>query len=543
MTAMSTPLAQGSAGLALVMCFALLVTSQLDAAALLLGVQSGAVAVAAAVLQRPLLGLPPLILGASIWLLRHKTPMLEPRAAALGGAKLAIAAAAILAILCQSQGSLGLPLTVVLLSVLLAATRSHPLMQVIALVALQNGIVLAGCLIAEPPTLTASLLLPTACLVLPLPLAAGLLVPAIASSPRYEPLARGKSWMPSLPLDASWLGWIDLALAAALFVATLIVPLDSLASMFAPLLGLDGVLRVCARRNRKTRSPMRRATAWAQTACGIVAVCAPDLMVAWLAVLAAMAAALLPTLSRRWRDAVLAFIAAGLILFGMLLPATPPVAAPSLLGAFSLFSGLAMVAAVVPDLAVVLVVLMLRLANQAAWPPEVQAIAAGIALIALLACAIRLINPVRLHRVALLQLAQASIAALSISIGQAEGRFAALVLLVLLILSRSATRFNGRPDVSLAIAGLGGIPPLGVFPGLVLVVLTISAQDPWLLLGVGAALVPIVLASTPRPRPELSPRPISPSTVWLPLLLAVVAGYFAPDGLVHWWRILTAGRT
>ncbi len=543
MTAMSTPLAQGSTGLALVMCFALLVTSQLGAAALLLAVQSVAVAVAAAVLQRPLLGLPPLILGASIWLLRHKTPMLEPRAAALGGAKLAIAAAAILAILCQSQGSLGLPLTVVLLSVLLAATRSHPLMQVIALVALQNGIVLAGCLVAEPPMLSASLLLPTACLMLPLPLAAGLLVPAIASSPRYEPLVRGKSWMPNLPLDARWLGWIDLALAAALFVATLIVPLDSLASVFAPLLGLDGVLRVCAQRNRKTRSPMRRATAWAQTACGIIAVCAPDLMVVWLAVLAAVAAALLPTLSRRWRDAVLAFTAAGLVLFGILLPATPPVAAPSLLGAFSLFGGLAMVAAVVPHLAVVLVVLMLRLANQAAWPPEVQAIAAGIALLALLACAIRLINPVRLHRVALLQLAQASIAALSISIGHAEGRFAALVLLVLLILSRSATRFNGRPAVSLAIAGLGGIPPLGVFPGLVLVVLTISAQDPWLLLGVGAALVPIVLASTPRPWPELSPRPMLPSLVWLPLLLAVFAGYFAPDGLVHWWRILTAGRT
>ncbi|WP_428531002.1 hypothetical protein [Rhodopila sp.] len=540
---MSTPLAQGSTGLALVMCFALLVTSQLGAAALLLAVQSVAVAVAAAVLQRPLLGLPPLILGASIWLLRHKTPMLEPRAAALGGAKLAIAAAAILAILCQSQGSLGLPLTVVLLSVLLAATRSHPLMQVIALVALQNGIVLAGCLVAEPPMLSASLLLPTACLMLPLPLAAGLLVPAIASSPRYEPLVRGKSWMPNLPLDARWLGWIDLALAAALFVATLIVPLDSLASVFAPLLGLDGVLRVCAQRNRKTRSPMRRATAWAQTACGIIAVCAPDLMVVWLAVLAAVAAALLPTLSRRWRDAVLAFTAAGLVLFGILLPATPPVAAPSLLGAFSLFGGLAMVAAVVPHLAVVLVVLMLRLANQAAWPPEVQAIAAGIALLALLACAIRLINPVRLHRVALLQLAQASIAALSISIGHAEGRFAALVLLVLLILSRSATRFNGRPAVSLAIAGLGGIPPLGVFPGLVLVVLTISAQDPWLLLGVGAALVPIVLASTPRPWPELSPRPMLPSLVWLPLLLAVFAGYFAPDGLVHWWRILTAGRT
>ena len=543
MTAMETPLAQGSAGLALVMAFALLVTSQLSIAALLVAVQSAAVTVTAAELHRPLLGLPPLILGAGVFLTRHKTPMLEPRAAAVGGAKLAIAAAAVLAILCQSQGSLALPLTVVLLSVLLAANRSHPSMQVIALVALQNGIVLAGCLVAEPPTLAASLLLPAACLMLPLPLAAGLRVPAIASSPRHEPLVRGKSWMTGLKLDASWLGWIDLTLAAVLFVATLVVPLDSLASVFAPLLGLDGLLRVCARRNRQARSPMRRATAWAQSACGVIAVCAPNPMVAWLAVLAAMAAALLPTLSRRWGRGVLAFTAAGLVLFGMLLPATPPVSAPSLLGAFSLFSGLAMIAAVVPDLAVVLVVLILRMANLAAWPPEVEAIAAGIALIALLACAIRLANPVRLHRVALLQLAQASIASLSISIGHAEGRFAALVLLVLLILSRSAARFNGRQASSLAIAALGGIPPLGVFPGLALVVLTISAHDPWLLLGVGAALVPIMLASMPRRWPELPPRLMMPSIVWLPLLLAVFAGYFASDGLVHWWRILTAGRT
>ena len=32
-----------------------------------------------------------------------------------------------------------------------------------------------------------------------------------------------------------------------------------------------------------------------------------------------------------------------------------------------------------------------------------------------------------------------------------------------------------------------------------------------------------------------------PSIAWLPLLLAILAGYFAPDGLVHWWHVLTAG--
>ena len=60
----------------------------------------------------------------------------------------------------------------------------------------------------------------------------------------------------------------------------------------------------------------------------------------------------------------------------------------------------------------------------------------------------------------------------------AEARFAALVLLALLILARSAVRVTHGPVAALAIAGLGGVPPLGVFSGLVLAVLTLSAHDP-----------------------------------------------------------------
>jgi hypothetical protein len=70
-----------------------------------------------------------------------------------------------------------------------------------------------------------------------------------------------------------------------------------------------------------------------------------------------------------------------------------------------------------------------------------------------------------------------------------------------------------------------------------------SAHDPWLLLPLGAALIPIVGASVPRHLPTFTARPVIPSIAWLPLLLAVLAGYFAPDGLVQWWRVLTAGRT
>src|ERR1700710_1409998 len=190
-----TAFAQGSAGVALVMCFALLRTGQVSAAAILLAVQSVAVAATAVILHQPLMANPPLVLSAGFWLLRRETPIFRGNTVPIGGAKLGIAVGAVLAILCQSQAGLALPSAIVLLSILLATTRSHPLMQIAALVAAQNGLALAGCLMLQPALLSAAsfpaaLMLPIACLVLPLPLAIGLLVPAIASSP--EP--RNPGW-------------------------------------------------------------------------------------------------------------------------------------------------------------------------------------------------------------------------------------------------------------------------------------------------------------------------------------------------------------
>jgi hypothetical protein len=554
--------------------------------------------------HRPLMAVPPLVLGGGMWLIRHQTPMLDPGTEPAGGAKLGIGVGALLAILCQSQGGLALPSAIMLGSILLAATRSHPLMQIVALVGAQNGLALAECLAADPASPAASLLPSLACLVLPLPIAAGLLAPTFVSGPSDGPLSLGWSWRYEVRRGATWLGWVDLGAALAIFAATLLVPLDSLASVFAPLLGLDGVLRSCARRNRdacrlrarntglsdaglgtvavetaadplslpfnedsasassdepspampipsshavtettaapRSAGPIRRASALAQTGCTVLAVCAPNLIVAWLAVLAAMTMALLPTLLRHWGSAVLAFLAAGLALFGILLlsAATPPV-----IGYFSLFVGFVAMAAIVPDLAVVLVILILRLANEAPWPKGVEALGIGIAVVALLGCAILLTNPVRSHRTTLLVLSQTSLAALTVCVGEAEGRFAALVLLILLILTRAAARITDGPAAALSIAGLGGISPLGVFPGLVLVALAVSAHAPWLLLPLGLALIPIVSASIPRRLSHFPPWRELASVAWLPLLLAVLVGYFAPDGLVHWWRILTAGRT
>ena len=339
-------------------------------------------------------------------------------------------------------------------------------MQVIALVSAQNGVALAGCL-AAAGNVPGDLLLAAVCLVLPLPLAADLLMPSIPSLPNRHMLSLARVRL----TNAAWLQRADLGIALAIFAASLIVPLDSLASVFAPLLGLDGVLRSCVRRNRQALAPLRRATALAQTGFIVLAVCAPNLIVGWLAVVGAMATALLPTLSRRWDSAVLAFFGAGLAVFGIVVLGS----APSMPGYFSLFAGFAMIAAIVPDLAAVLVILILRLAGRH-LAARCRSTRQRHALVALLACALLLTNRVRSRRITLLLLSQASIAALAIFTGQSEGRFAALVLLVLLILTRSAARLS-RAGRHAGGGRSGGVPPLGVFPGLVLIVLTISCAS------------------------------------------------------------------
>ena len=614
MTALLAALAQGTAGLALVTGFGLLCIRQTSVASILLAIQSGAVAVGAVATHRPLMAVPPVLLAACVWLARLRTNQ-DARTAPAGGAKLGVTLGAVLAMLCQSQGSLGLPLASVLLAVLLAATRTHPLMRTIALAELQNGIVMVACL-GLPPESAVSPLLPLADLMLPLPLLAGLTIPAVAA------FGSGRRTL---------LGWVDVALAVTVFAATLVIPIDPIASVFAPLLGFDGVLRSEGRRKRHAGAEGQAPNATRFTLTGrglallnsiflILAVSASDPLVAWFAILAAMATAVLPALRRRWDQATLAHLGAGVVLMGILLQS----AIASIMGYFGLFAGLTVLAAVVPDLAVVSVAVLLRLAMRQNWPPGAGALGVGIALVALLGCAIMLIrgrrpvvanigewaapamagpwpgtspwtsgpltiftqppavvaggrfnpgeNPsavtnVRastlilgplarvprsaaepdsmktLHgdRATLLFLGHASIATLAICSGSPDGRFAALILLILLILSRSAARITRGPIATLAFAGLAGVPPLGVFPGLVLAVLAISGHDPWLLLPLGLFAIPVIWAGLPRRLPDMRSFASVRSIFWVPLLLAILAGYCMPDGLSRWLHVMTAG--
>jgi len=608
MNAIATAFAQGGAGIALVTGLALLCVRQTSVAFILITVQSSAVAVGAVAMHRPLLALPPLVLAAWLWFTREWTDhdATEPA----GGPKLGVCAGAALAILSQSQGNLGLPLAATLLSVLLAATRTAPFMRTIALVALQNSVIMAVC-IGLPNDADLPLLLPLACVVLPLPLSAGLLIPVVAAHAFRNRV---------------WLGWTDLALSVAVLGATCLIPLDPIGSVLAPVLGLDGVLRAEARRKRHagpqglapTRFTMAgRGLALLNSICVIAAVCAPAPLIAWFAILAAIAAALLPTLRRRGDQALLANAGAGIVLAGIVLQA----ATPSTVAYLCLFAGFAMIVAVVPDLAAVAVAVLLRLAIQQDFPSAAGTLGVVLALLALFGCAALLIRgrrpaaanigewatpalageapgtslwtsgpltiftdpPSHLSaipngnlrisslipnqmalgsmarvprsaaepdsmvtltsdRATLLLLSQASIATLAICIGSPEGRFAALILLMLLILSRSAARLTRGPIATLAFAGLAGIPPLGVFPGLVLVVLAVAGHDPWLLPPLGLLAIPMMLAGLPNRMPDLRSASAFRSLFWIPLVLALVAGYGVPTGLAQWLHITTAGH-
>jgi hydrogenase-4 component E len=141
-------IAQGAAGVVLVVAFALLGVRQIHAAMALLITQAIAVTVATAAQHQVPAAAAELVLQALLapMLLRRLLGRLGGSQTTVpeGGTKLAVIAGAGLTVLALPWGSLGLPLAVVLLALLLMATRRHPVVQVIGLLAVQNGLVLAA---------------------------------------------------------------------------------------------------------------------------------------------------------------------------------------------------------------------------------------------------------------------------------------------------------------------------------------------------------------------------------------------------------------
>jgi hypothetical protein len=517
-----TALAQGTAGLALVMVFVLLGTQQAKVAAMLLLAQSLIVAITAMAQHQPLIAAATIVVdvvGATLVL--RQAQLGGPVAPPALGIKRGILAGAALAVLSLSCGVLWLPLSIVLLSILLAATRPHPRLRLIALVSLQNGLSIAACLdrpLPLPALASFFLAVPLACTLLP--------------PPR---LARWRLLIPA------WIGrrtgWMQLVLCLGLLAGSVVIPLDPIGAVFAPLIAAWGVAEARVMLHRTGLSVVARGATFKRLLFMLLAIGWDRPIIAWLCVVVALGASLYPAARRQPERMLLASCAAGLALFGLLtLPAAPPT-----LSYGTLFLGYATVAAVVPDLAVVVVVLVLRLTLKGHLPPVAGSILMGVALAGLAVCVLLLRHG--RHRATVVPLAQASLAATVLGLDLPQARFAALVLMILLILSRAAARLAaGRHGVASAVAlgGLGGIPPFGVFPGLVLVLLAFGSLQPWLLVPVGAALMVIAAASLPARRPDWT-RIGMPSLAWLPLLLTLGFGYFAPAELTRWLQAAIAG--
>jgi hypothetical protein len=351
------------------------------------------------------------------------------------------------------------------------------------------------------------------------------------------------------PPVAHAIGWVRFAAAVGLFIVTITVPLDPIGAVFSPLLAFDGILRAWAERKRVAAAPFGHAAALIRTGLIVLAVASPLPLTAWFAITGAMVAALFPVIERCWPQATLGLCAAAFSLLGLLAQG----AGMPALGYPILFIGDAVVATLVPPLAVPLAVLVLRQVNTPEWAPAAAWLVCGIGVTGMLACAASLRRGLGRRalgrdssdgrRLTLLYLAQVAVALVAIGMDRPDGRYAAAILLVLLILTRAASRLGNGPAAAIATAGLGGIPPLGVFPALVLVVLAVCGTAPWLMLPLGAALVLMAPASLPLRWPALDGRTALLSAAWLPLALAVLMGFFTPDSLARWLRLLAAGAS
>jgi hypothetical protein len=514
-----TPLAHGSAGLALALCFGLLRTRQDGITATLLLLQSLFVAFIATAGAHVILACIPVLLALSVWIIHDRTERRVLSGSASAASPVTMVIGCGLAALSLSQGAVSGPLAMLLLGVLLAATRTDLLAPVTAMVVAQNAIVVLACQSTQD-----DLLLPCAGLLLVAPV----LLPVIGVRRRLVADT-------AVAFSPAWIGWVRFVAAIGLLLTTILVPLDPLAAVFAPLLAFDGAMRAWAQRRRRARPVNGHAIALLRTTALVLSVAGFNPLTTWFCVTAAAVLAILPAHERLRSALTLTCCAAAFTLFGTMASLSNPV-----VGALCLIMGTAMLAALVPDMAVPLMVTILRLSNAPGWPSAAAWLCDGIAIGGLLACAVLIRQWAAVHRLALLHLAQAAIALLAIGLNNADGRYAAMTLLVLLTLTRAASRFGSDPAAIVARIGLSGLSPIGVFPALVLVVLAVSGQGPWLLVPLGIGLSLITPAALPARLPAFRPADQLLSAAWLPLALALMFGFFAPDPFAHWLRMVTA---
>jgi hypothetical protein len=216
------------------------------------------------------------------------------------------------------------------------------------------------------------------------------------------------------------------------------------------------------------------------------------------------------------------------------------------LGSFALLMAWGALVALDPVLLPLALLLCLRLQASVAIAPHPALIGhlmIGVGIGAVLATAVaQLWQPTIRRLPMLLVLAQGGIALCAFGLGGPTLRFAGLLHMTLLALSRCAVVLSSEAgfDRLAGLASLSGLPPFGLFPSLMLIVFGIALQAPWLLVPLFAGLFcfawdGIMRLPTPNGR-------LSPTSAWIPLVLALVLGVAMPAPIATWFQTLTVGQ-
>lgn len=499
-------LGEAGGGFILALSFALLLQRRLHGMLIVLGLQCATVAMMAA--QQAIwpvaglelawcaLGLP--------WLLSRA----EQAAAWAAPAPATLAAATALATVCLPLGASGTGLAVVLLGALLMAQWSRPAVLIVALGSLQAGAVAAGLATGARMILLAAPCLPTLGLVLYGGLDA---TPQFRDRPGRRSFARFAHEL----READFIGCLLLLLAACVlprFADAVPGPWKFDAPGVLALM----LLSLSASTLRWPNGPIRAAPFGSLLIPGAaVALLAANPILAWIGLAGATAVALRPQQRR------MAGIGLGVSLFGSL-----TLHAATLPACVTLLVGLGCLAMLGPDLAILAAVFLLPLRAELGPVAGLDSLLMTAGLLAvLLAVSVR--HP-RLNVLA--TLGQAGVVMFALGLDVPMARLAAVLQLVLLVLSRLALEL--APEDGL----LGMAVLLGLFPGFTLVLGATAADRPLLLLPLGSGLAALawrMLRGLPA-----APYKLRPSIAWLPLTAALLIGFVLPTPMATGLRMV-----
>lgn len=590
-----SPLAQGAAGLAVALGFALLATGRTRGAAMLCVAQAVVVAIAA--LAQHHLGVAALELAEAAalgWLggpPDHPASVRRISMRYLPQQPLHIpailAAGAVLAALAATVPTAGLPLAVILLGLLMVAARPLPLHHALGIAAAQNGLALAALAIGLSGRSLALAVLPW--------------LPALAFGALWLGSARTRTGVLRAPRIAAW---ADVGLSATVLLLACTLPWQPGAG--APFWRLDAravhvILLLTILATAASWACRHTPPIWgsrlAILAGTVLAVASGAPLLSWLGMTLAAAGAVASTLPERaeaWRRLRLGCTGLVLALFGTIaLHAT----LPALAAGACIMLGYGTLAVLAPELTVAAVALILRVRGA---PTDDLLLVAG--LTALLVAALGLgrgsaPHPVHIRTIpsaprvvagegqapttlpsstnvsrgwpavarhdtgagevraghgpgaspgaphgpqhlvlGLAGLAQAGAAVFAFGLGTDAGNLAGLLQLSLLALTQCALLLAHEDGVDrlAAIAGLAGVPPFGLFPSLALILAATANRLPWLLLPLGAGLAAVawrLLLRLPNERRLLA------SPAWIPLALLLIAGFAMPEPLLAWFRL------